>query len=234
MKIAVFNYSGNVGKTTTVQQMLAPRMPHAEVITIESINTDDAGTDHAAALRGRDFGEVYARVLAADSVIVDVGSSNIEDFMEAMNEYAGSEEIFDLFVVPVVSDKKQQKDTRATIDELRERGIPPEKVRVLFNRADRKTTLPAEFESLFEYFRAEQSFVLDERAVLYETGVFAAAAEAALTVDELAASLDRYKHAVAQAADRSERLWLSHFVADAARAVGVRRELDAAFAALTK
>lgn len=232
MKIAVFNFSGNVGKTTVVRQMLAPRMPDADIITVESINTDDSGTDSRDALRGRDFGEVYARVLAADSAVVDVGSSNIEDFMEYMSQYHGSEELFDLYVVPVVPDTKQQKDTAATIDELNLRGVPSDRIRLLFNRAERKIALTRGFESLVQYHNRHHAFVLDERAVIYETGVFAAAAEAGITVDELARNLTTYKAAIGQAADNGERRKLARVVAEASRAVGVSHELDAAFAAL--
>ncbi len=41
MKVAVINFSGNVGKTTIARHLLAPRITGAEVISIESINADD-------------------------------------------------------------------------------------------------------------------------------------------------------------------------------------------------
>lgn len=36
MKVAVINFSGNVGKTTIARHLLAPRIPGAEVVSIES------------------------------------------------------------------------------------------------------------------------------------------------------------------------------------------------------
>jgi hypothetical protein len=50
MKIAVINFSGNVGKTTVARHLLLPRMAGAEIIAVESINADDG---QGQALRGR-------------------------------------------------------------------------------------------------------------------------------------------------------------------------------------
>jgi hypothetical protein len=232
MKVAILNHSGNTGKTTTTRHVFHPRVPDAELIAIESINTDDSGMANSDALRGREFGEVYARVIAAEAAIVDIGSSNIEDVFEYMGEYHGSEDLFDYYVVPVTPERKQQQDTWATIEALADRGISADRIRILFNRADRKKDLAVEFEALFRYYEAERKFTLDRRAVIYETGVFASAAEAGLTVDELAGNLDIYKERLTGAADRESKTRFGHLIADAARATGVKRELDAAFEAL--
>ena len=42
MKVAVMNFSGNVGKTTVAGHLLKPRMGNAPIFSIESIN---AGAD---------------------------------------------------------------------------------------------------------------------------------------------------------------------------------------------
>ena len=39
MKIAIMNFSGNVGKTTVAAHLLKPRIPQAVVYSVESINT---------------------------------------------------------------------------------------------------------------------------------------------------------------------------------------------------
>ena len=41
MKIAVINFSGNVGKTTVARHMLLPRVEGAELINVESLNADE-------------------------------------------------------------------------------------------------------------------------------------------------------------------------------------------------
>jgi len=73
MKIAVINFSGNVGKTTVARHLLAPRLAGAEVIAIESIN---AGDDQQHAIRGRQFGELQEFLQTVDNAVVDIGASN--------------------------------------------------------------------------------------------------------------------------------------------------------------
>src|SRR6478609_8135852 len=74
MKIAVINFSGNVGKTTIARHLLLPRIPGAELIAIESINADE--NHDGQSLRGRQFGELQEYMQTVDSVIVDIGASN--------------------------------------------------------------------------------------------------------------------------------------------------------------
>ena len=94
MKVAVINFSGNVGKTTVARQLLAPRIAGAKVIAIESINADDGQT---RALRGRQFGELQEYLHTVDNVVVDIGASNVEDLLALMRRYRGSHEDFDYF-----------------------------------------------------------------------------------------------------------------------------------------
>jgi hypothetical protein len=69
MKIAVINFSGDVGKSTIARHLLLPRIPGAEVITIESLNADEC---QGQALRGRQFGELQEYLQTVASVVVDI------------------------------------------------------------------------------------------------------------------------------------------------------------------
>ena len=60
MKIVVLNYSGNVGKSTISQELLAPRIP-APVYAVETINSD--GTD-SQGIKGREFAQLHEELLA--------------------------------------------------------------------------------------------------------------------------------------------------------------------------
>ena len=115
MKVAVINFSGNVGKTTVARHLLAPRIDGAEVVAIESINADDG---QAPALRGSQFAELQEYLQTVDNVIVDIGASNVEELLGLMRKYHGSHEDFDYFVIPTVPALKQQQDTTATLAEL--------------------------------------------------------------------------------------------------------------------
>jgi len=96
MKIAVINFSGNVGKSTVARHLLLPRIPGAELIAIESLNADEG---QGQSLRGRQFGELQEYLQTVSSVVVDIGASNVEELMGQMQRYRGSHEDFDEFVV---------------------------------------------------------------------------------------------------------------------------------------
>ena len=61
MKIATVNYSGSVGKTVTTSHLLAPRIPDAEIIAVESTNESaaDLGLD-VEQMRGGNLAASFA------------------------------------------------------------------------------------------------------------------------------------------------------------------------------
>ena len=130
MKIAVLNFSGNVGKSTIARHLLLPRIEGAELIAVESLNADES---QGQALRGRQFGELQEYLQTVDNVVVDVGTSNVEDLLGLMHRYRGSHEDFDCFVVPTVPALKQQQDTIATLVELADLGVTPSRLKLVFN-----------------------------------------------------------------------------------------------------
>ncbi len=111
MRVAVINFSGNVGKSTLARHLLAPRL-NTDLITVETINADEGGES----IKASQYDELQGHLLTNDVAVIDIGASNIEAFIHAMTQYRRSHEDFDYFVVPVVKESKQQKDTIATID----------------------------------------------------------------------------------------------------------------------
>lgn len=104
MIVAVINFSGNVGKTTVTQYLLSSRMNHAKVIPIKSINADEV---ESKKICDKQYGDLQQCLATVDDAVVDVGVSNVEDFMALMQQYHGSHAEFDYFVVPTVSALKQ-------------------------------------------------------------------------------------------------------------------------------
>ena len=74
-KIAVINFSGNVGKSSIAHYLLAPRLD-CSVVAIESINATEKTE---ITLRGKESGELQNELLMNDDIVVDVGASNVED-----------------------------------------------------------------------------------------------------------------------------------------------------------
>ena len=112
LKLAILNISGNVGKTTLGQTFLKPRLEGAEIIKVETLNSDGTNDEKLSA---KEYGEIIKRIDDSECTIIDVGSSNIEQFLVQMNEYQGSHDLIDYFIVPVVREAKQQIDSIQTI-----------------------------------------------------------------------------------------------------------------------
>ncbi|OSK14533.1 hypothetical protein EAMG_05313 [Escherichia coli M056] len=127
MKVAILNYTGTVGKTTVAAHLLSPRM-NAPVFAIESINetAEGLGVD-VEKMGGNKFRELFRKIMLEDDAIIDVGASNIEDFMNNMIKFDDSHDEIDYFLIPVTSGTKEQKETILMINSLSEIGIPKEK-----------------------------------------------------------------------------------------------------------
>lgn len=174
MKIAVVNFSGNTGKTTLSDSLLSPRMGGVR-FAVETINAGAA--DDAAEIermKGRQFGELSEILMTEDNAVVDVGASNVEDFFKYMGQFAGSHEEFDFFLVPTVSEKKQQADTINTIKTLAALGVPRSRILVVFNKVeiDDADDLPHTFAALLGFHELEKKFTLKRDAVIYSNEVF--------------------------------------------------------------
>ena len=152
MKIAVINFSGNVGKSTVARHLLLPRVPGAELIAIESLNADEG---QGQALRGRQFGELQEYLQTVSSVVVDIGASNVEELMAQMQRYRGSHEDFDAFVVPTVPALKQQQDTIATVIELNRLGVSASRLKLVFNMVESGIAVAQAFDPLLAFLKQQ-------------------------------------------------------------------------------
>lgn len=228
MKVAVISFSGNVGKTTVARHLLAPRIPGSDVVTVESINADGR---ESMVVKGSDYAELQEFLVGVDSAVVDVGASNVEEFIEQMKRYRNSQEDFDCFIVPTVPSPKQQTDTASTLLELARAGVPPERMRVVFNQVDSE---PVEktFEVLLEFCSASGVVQPRPSAVIPMNEVYALVRANPMSLTELAADRTDFKAAIAQARTQSDKLALAQELALRRLACGVVPELDACFAAL--
>ena len=148
MKLAVINFSGNVGKTTVARHLLAPRIPGCQVVAVESINADDG---QPVTIRGRQFAQLQEFLQSVDHVVVDIGASNVEELLKLMRRYRDSQQDFDGFVVPTVPARKRQQDTAATLAELARIGVAPERLRLVFNQVDDDSPIDRAFDTLLAY-----------------------------------------------------------------------------------
>lgn len=230
-RVAVMNFSGNAGKSTISRHLLAPRMGDAPVIPVETINSDESDTD-VESISGKEFADLIETISVMDAVVVDVGASNVEVFIGQMNQYRGSHEDFDLFVVPTVPKTKQIRDTISTIETLRNMGVPPEKIRVVFNMVEHDQDVRRSFHSLFAYHKEFGSFILDPEAVIHTSDIFAKVGEQSI-VDILNDKTD-LKLALREAESSEDKIAISRKIANKRLAIGVCEELDAVFLRVTQ
>ena len=232
MKVAVISFSGNVGKTTVARHLLAPRMPGAKVVSIESINAGDAGIANGHVIRGRQFAELQEYLQVIDDVVVDIGASNVEELLALMHRYRGSHEDLDYYIVPTVPAGKQQQDTVATLAELSRLGIPADKVRLVFNMVEDGTDLERVFDPVLAFLRVSPVARVSLDCRLGTNEIYGRVNGLGADLSALAADPADYKALIAAATHSTERLALAQRLATRRLASGVVPELDACFAAL--
>ena len=231
MKIAVINFSGNVGKSTVARHLLLPRVDGADLITVESLNATEG---QVQTIRGRQFAHLQEYLQTVDSAVVDIGASNVEQLLELMRQYRGSHEDFDAFVVPTVPAFKQQQDSIATLVELSRIGVPPSRVRLLFNMVDEEDELARTFHPLLSFVAAHPVAQADLACRLGENEIYARLKSTGMDIAELVRDKTEYKALIAKAGDSAEKLALAQKLATRRLAHGVLPELDACFAALLR
>lgn len=229
MKIAVINFSGNVGKSTVARHLLMPRMTNPELIAVESINAD-AGS--AQTLRGHQFGALQQYLHALDSAVVDIGASNAEDLLNLMKAYRGSHEDFDCFVVPTVPSIKQQKDTIATLIELSRLGVAPARLKLVFNMVDPGESIEEQFYPVRAFLAQQPLAQVNTACRIHTSEIYAMARESQADISALALDPTDYKRMIARSSDRDEKLALALKLSIQRLASGAVPELDACFSAL--
>ncbi len=186
MKRAVLNLAGTVGKTTIVGHMLAPRMPGAPVLAIESINSaaDTLGVD-VEKIRGDQFRRIFADLVTLDEAILDVGASNVEGFLAGLAQFQNAHLEIDQYIVPAIPESKVQGETIATVKMLTGLGVPPARIHVVFNRV--KADPQDEFLQVWAFAAAERTCIANAAAAVLENEVFDLLGQRGLT---LAAALN--------------------------------------------
>ena len=163
VKIATANNAGSIGKTSCVVHMIAPRIDNPKIFAVETINETAAAFGlEVENLTGEQFGKLYRQLPSLNNVIVDVGASNIEDFLEKIISHEDSHHEIDYFVVPTTPSIKVQRETLQTITLISALGVPPEKIRVLFNRVVKD--VHEEFALVLNYARKEKNCIANPDA----------------------------------------------------------------------
>ncbi|EBG4516833.1 transcriptional regulator [Salmonella enterica] len=225
LKAAILNNSGNVGKSTICQAMLKPRLEDAEIIKVETINSD--GTNDSK-LSAKEFDEILKRIDDVDCTLIDVGASNIEQFMVQMLEFQGSHELIDYFIVPVTPQDKQQRDSIATINNLLDMGIEPERIKVIFNMAEKDLAIDKQF-AIFLSDKTCKKITGSTPSVVYHNNIFTILTKSKLKYDDVYHDDRDFRSLIRAAASKEERQELSNLRTVKMLMNGFNSDLDIAF-----
>jgi len=225
MKIAILNFSGNVGKSTIAKFLLLPRLPNAVHIAIETINSDTTNSEATLKLTGKDVQTVQEELLISDDLIVDVGASNIDQFIKGMALFEGSIMDFDLFIIPVTPEKKQQVDTVSTVDTLIDMGVSPKKIKIIFNRVQTDMVVADEFYSLIEYLSSIK-VKTNKDSFIPDSDFFEQANEMGQTVETILSDETDYRAMIKKEDDRDKKLALTSKIVLSRLAGGIKTTLD--------
>ncbi|PYD08078.1 plasmid stability protein StbB, partial [Pseudomonas syringae pv. pisi] len=228
----IINYTGTVGKTTIAANLLSPRMDGAPIYAIESINetAENLGLD-VEKLRGNKFRELFKRLMLEDQAIIDVGASNVEDFMANLESFEEAHDEIDYYVIPITSGTKEQKETVSMIGTLAAMGIPASKIRLVFNRVKRDVN--TEFSIIISYHDRTQLFWINPQCSIFETELFDALSVKRISLNALMADDTDYKAMLKDksASIQDRELW-SDMYGLKLLAKGVNRKLDVVFTEL--
>jgi hypothetical protein len=233
-KVAVLNYTGTVGKTTIAAHLLSPRMNDAPVFAIETVNetAEGLGLD-VEKIRGEKFRDLFKKLLTLDDAIIDVGASNVEAFLDGMVKFEDSHLEFDVFLIPVTSGTKEQKESISMIATLSDCGIPADKIRVLFNRVE--GDVAEEFGPLLNYVKKEKNAIANPDAAIFENELFDLLSVKKLSIGGVLSDDTDYKAKLRELGPEGDAKLKAHYSdlhVIKALAKSVNRNLDTVFSAL--
>lgn len=229
MKIAVVNNSGNVGKSTVCDVLLKPRIENSEILRVESINFDGNEEEKVSA---REFNDILKKIDTTDSVIVDVGSSNIETFINQMEAYKNSQEDIDYFIIPVTPQHKQQIDSVSTVANLIDLGVTPERIRFIFNQVDKLIPIDKQFMVFFYGIKIFNNIKIERFPIIYSTPVFTFINQTGKKFEDIVNDKRDFRALLRESKSKEEREKISNEKSIKRLVSGINEELDIAFANL--
>lgn len=159
LTICIINSSGNSGKTISGRWLIKPRLQDPKYYRIGFNDRNISGDEIFATVDK--LIDVHVELMMDTSVIVEVEISEFERTIDRMDQMMGCHEDYDFFLVPVVdSSPKLITDSIGTIKILVNMGVPPHKIRILFNRDPGR-------HSAYDYFE-ELTDTLDELKIPYD------------------------------------------------------------------
>jgi hypothetical protein len=161
MKILIMHNSGNVGKSLITREVFYQNFGGNNKMVLEIESRNASSSSFNMQVKRIDFDKPTALQdltqygIIFDDYILDVGSSEIKEFLNAIEKTKEIFDEFDMIVVPTIKDQKIIPDTKKTMMIIRLLGYE-DKMQVLFNRITNPSTIEEDFESLFTWAKKEK------------------------------------------------------------------------------
>lgn len=235
MKLVVISMVGNIGKSTLAANMFMPRLKNPKFFSIETINSGaEMDGVEVEKMKGKNFGDLTDEIMRLDSAIIDVGTTNFDDFIKLMQQFSGSQEEFDFFVVPVVKDEKSQRDTVKTLRQLKALGVDKKRVRVVFNQVEVDDDVENDFAAIFGLCESEKCATVNKNAVVYKNEVFDRIKSFGKPLGDISTDQTDYRAKLREAKTEDEKDDAIAMIQLKRLAISANKNLDDAFAALFK
>jgi len=141
--IVIASIAGSVGKTVLAAHCLHPRIPSARMLAVDTANITAAHFGITTEIfGGNEFNRLFAAIFddTENDIIIDVGGSKEAlEFISGMRQAKGQAEITH-FIVPVMSEYKDQDAAMKTIQLLLHQKVLPTKIKVVFMKFSRSVS----------------------------------------------------------------------------------------------
>lgn len=194
--VCVLSITGKVGKSTFVNNVLAPRMPDAKIYRLETINLSGLTDNEVVQMKGKDIVKLQNALAKVNTGIVDIGASNIETFLLSLAQQPGAHMDYDYFVIPVEATDQKADATDEffkLVEILHKQGVEPERIKVVFNKLPVNSEIEYEMRRVFKAHEIQGYFTLDARAVITDSPAFAALSEVKKTFAEMCNDKTQYR-----------------------------------------
>jgi len=163
-KICVISNTGNSGKTVISRYLLYPRMPNADVFSIETRNNSlsDLGLKNVKTYTGDQLQNLLSDLIRCESAIIDVGTSNVDAFFNEAKILEDSIDDFDLILIPVIPEEKSDEEGIRIYRELIENKVNPKKITFLPNRVKDSDEIIKRLPMLYETVKFDPTIFFPE------------------------------------------------------------------------
>lgn len=171
-RVVLLSGSGNTGKSALAALIQA--LYDARIFSITTETSQDAAQFRATIDARFAPDETYECfqdvILCQDNVVIDVGGTTIEFFLEKVTQ--GYLSLVDAVVLVVDRTSRGQEDALSCLEVLRMGGLRDQQIRFLFTRKKQRESVDLQFETMLDYGADHPGVKINPKCVIPELVFF--------------------------------------------------------------